>query len=135
MRDPEREYLEEARRADHLSTENMIVRRELESERNASSNSTFGFVFLVCVILAALIAAGIWAYTSGEFAKTTPNNRNVTVNVKENNPPLPPPPLVIREPSPPPPTIVVPPPPAEKEEPPVKEDPLPPSPLSEKSDE
>lgn len=56
--------------ASRLATERSLLRENLASEREASSNASFGFVFLTCIVLAALIGLGIWVYTSNSSAST-----------------------------------------------------------------
>jgi hypothetical protein len=51
--------------ANRTATENTIYRENLASEREAASNASFGFTFLACIVLAALLGLGIWYWTTG----------------------------------------------------------------------
>lgn len=60
--------------ASHLATERSLLRENLAAEREAASNASFGFVFMVCIVLAALIGLGIWYYTSNNPAGSAAGN-------------------------------------------------------------
>src|SRR5579872_2536729 len=59
------------------ATESTVLRENLATERERSSNANFGFYFLAFCVFCALIGVGIWYFSSG-YATGTATNPPVT---------------------------------------------------------
>lgn len=64
--------------ASNLATERNLLRDHLSTEREQASNATFGFYLITCIVIAVLLALGVWYYTS-QSPSTAANAGNAAV--------------------------------------------------------
>ncbi len=94
--------------AQEMSAQRSLLRHELDNERAAAANSTFGFYLMTGVLIALLIIGGIYFYFRATNNRVEANTPKTSVTVGE--PPAAPAPAPVIVPAPPPVINVTPPP-------------------------